>query len=201
MDYREHYAELAKGDSCEAAADTIEAAAALPLFKYHPKCAELGIFTKAEPGQPAVCQCCGKETDWYYDTMYSVEKVDCLCPDCIASGAAAKKFDGDFIQDVEGGVEDQAKTDELSRRTPGYSSWQGEYWLTHCGDYCAFIGDVGTTELTERGIAEEVFADYAEMDEFDIDDVRPYLEKEGSMAGYLFQCLHCGKYRIWVDAD
>ncbi|MDR1320253.1 MAG: CbrC family protein [Gracilibacteraceae bacterium] len=177
--------------------------AALPAFKYHPNCAELEIFTntKAEPGRPAVCQCCGRETEYYYNTMYSVETVNCLCPECIASGAAAEKFSGDFIQDVESGVDDQAKTDELTKRTPGYTSWQGEYWLTHCGDYCAFIGDVGMKELTDMGIADEVFADYAEMDGFSIDDVKEYLEKEGSLAGYLFQCLHCGKYRIWVDAD
>jgi uncharacterized protein CbrC (UPF0167 family) len=125
MDYRKHYAELAKGNAQEATADTIEAA--LPAFKYHPNCAELGIFTKAESGRPAVCQCCGKETEYYYNTMYSVENVNCLCPDCVASGAAAEKFS--------------------------------------------------------------------------VDDVKEYLEKEGSLVGYLFQCLHCGKYRIWVDAD
>jgi uncharacterized protein CbrC (UPF0167 family) len=182
-------------------AEVSEIAAALPTFKYHPNCSELEIFTKAEPGRPTVCQCCGKETEYYYDGMYSVEDVNCLCPECIASGAAAEKFDGDFIQDVEEGVDDQAKTDELTKRTPGYTSWQGEYWLTHCNDYCAFIGEVGTKELADRGIADEVFADYAAMDEFSVDDVKEYLQKEGSMAGYLFRCLHCGKYRLWVDAD
>ena len=23
----------------------------------------------------------------------------------------------------------------------------------------------------------------------------------GSVQGYLFRCLHCGKYRLWVDCD
>jgi uncharacterized protein CbrC (UPF0167 family) len=80
-------------------------------------------------------------------------------------------------------------------------TWQGEYWLAHCNDYCAFIGDVGIKELEEMGIAEEVLADYAEMDQYSVDDVRESLEKAGSFAGYLFRCLHCGKYRLWVDAD
>jgi uncharacterized protein CbrC (UPF0167 family) len=80
-------------------------------------------------------------------------------------------------------------------------SWQGEHWLTHCGDYCAYIGDVGAKELADMGIADEVFTDYAAMGEYDIDDVKEYLEAGGSMAGYLFRCLHCGKYRLWVDAD
>lgn len=37
-------------------------------------------------------------------------------------------------------------------------SWQGEYWLACCDDFCAYIGDVGTKELEEMGIADEVFA-------------------------------------------
>jgi uncharacterized protein CbrC (UPF0167 family) len=171
----------------------------LPVFRYHPNCAENGAFTKAEPDKPAICQCCGNQTEYYYGAMiYAVENVDCLCPECIASGAAAEKFDGTFIQDAEeisGGTE---KTDELFKRTPGLVTWQGEHWLAHCDDYCAFIAYVGTKELDEMGIAEEVFADYAEMNEY---DVRKYLEKDGSMVGYLFRCLHCGKYRLWVDAD
>jgi len=34
-----------------------------------------------------------------------------------------------------------------------------------------------------------------------IEDVLPHLEKDGSMCGYLFQCLHCGKHHLWVDTD
>ena len=35
-----------------------------------------------------------------------------------------------FIQDAESGlVSDPQKTEELFKRTPGYASWQGEYWL------------------------------------------------------------------------
>lgn len=49
------------------------------------------------------------------------------------------------------------------------------------------------------GIADEVFAEYDARNEYE--DARLYLEKYGSMAGYLFQCLHCKKYHLWVDAD
>jgi uncharacterized protein CbrC (UPF0167 family) len=173
----------------------------LPKFKYSPNCYVNGVFQNSESGNPVVCQCCGKETDYFYNTMYCRDTVHFLCPDCIASARAAEKFNGDFIQDAERIDDVTEKTDELFHRTPGYTSWHGENWLAHCNDYCAFICDVGTKELEEMGIAEEVFTDYAEMDEFDIDEVRPYLTKAGSMAGYLFQCLHCGKYRLWVDAE
>jgi uncharacterized protein CbrC (UPF0167 family) len=188
-------------DSAVKSAAEISEIAALPVFKYHPNCAKLGIFEKAAR-HPEECQCCGRETKYYYSAMmYCEEDVDCLCPDCIANGTAAEKFDGTFSQDVEELVDDQTKTDELFKRTPGYVSWQGEYWLTHCNDYCAFIGDVGVKELADMGIAEEVFADYAKMVRFDIEHVKKYLTKGGNMSGYLFQCLHCGKYRLWVDAD
>jgi uncharacterized protein CbrC (UPF0167 family) len=126
--------------------------------------------------------------------------VDCLCLECIANGTAAEKFDGIFIQRAEKNkVDDPAKIDELFKRTPGYVSWQGEHWLACCNDFCAFIGDVGTKELEELGIADDVFEEYDALDEYE--DAREYLEKAGSMAGYLFQCLHCGKYHLWVDTD
>ena len=48
-------------------------------------------------------------------------------------------------------------------------------------------------------IADEVFEEYAARNEFE--DVREYLVEDGSLCGYLFRCLQCGKYHLWVDAD
>ena len=169
----------------------------LPKFKYHPNLYQIDIV-EFEKG---ICQCCGKEVTAYISSMYCEEDVDCICLDCVASGKAAEKFDGEFIQDAEKEVGDTSKTEELFKRTPGYISWQGEYWLVCCDDYCAYIGTVGTKELEEMGIADEVFAEYESRDAFEYEDVRKYLEKDGSLCGYLFKCLHCGKYHLWVDAD
>lgn len=144
------------------------------------------------------CQCCGQKTDKYIEHMYSTANINCLCLTCVASGKAALKFSGSFIQDAEP-VSDSAKTKELFERTPGYISWQGEHWLACCDDYCAYIGDVGTEELEEMGIADEVFEEYNAREEYE--DARFYLEKCGSMAGYLFRCLHCQKYHLWVDTE
>lgn len=174
----------------------------LPSFKYHPNCMENKVFEKAKDGEDLICMCCGKPSTYYYTTMmYALKEVNCLCPQCIADGSAAKTFDGQFIQDAQLLETEADKTDELFKRTPGLVTWQGEYWLACCNDYCAFIAYVGTKELEEMGIADEVFADYERQGGYNIDDVRSYLQKGGSMCGYLFQCLHCGKYRIWVDAD
>lgn len=167
----------------------------LPKFKYHPNLYQSGVV-EFEKG---ICECCEKEVTAYICSMYCADEVECICLDCVANGKAAEKFDGEFIQDVEKQVSDESRTEELFKRTPGYISWQGEYWLVCCDDYCAYIGTVGRKELEETGIVEQVFAEYKDRDSYY--DELEYLEKDGSPCGYLFQCLHCGKYHLWVDAD
>ena len=98
----------------------------LPKFKYHPNPLKTGAFI--EEDEPFVCDCCGKETLICYSApFYSVESIDIFCPECIANGEAAKKFDGEF-QDAYSTdeVSDEAKTEELIYRTPGYCGWQQE---------------------------------------------------------------------------
>ena len=51
------------------------------------------------------------------------------------------------------------------------------------------------------GIADEVFEEYALRSEFAVEDVRDCLIAGGDTAGYLFRCLHCGKYKIYVHAS
>ena len=87
-----------------------------------------------------------------------MEDIEYLCPECIASGEAARKYDGSFQDDcsVDDGVDDLEKLDELIHRTPGYCGWQQEYWRAHCSDYCAYLGYVGVRELRALGVLEEV---------------------------------------------
>lgn len=164
----------------------------LPKFKYQPNL-YTDPFTYVEFDE-GVCDCCGKQVDAFIDQIYSVEEPECICLECVANGAAAEKFDGDFIQDTEELVEDAQKTEELYKRTPGYESWQGEKWLVHCGDYCAFLGHVGYKELQKQNLLNKV-----EVLEGEIDLTE--LEADGSHVGYLFQCLHCGQYRLYTDCD
>ena len=170
----------------------------LPLFRYYPDPVGTGAF---EEGEAKTCPCCGKKSTVYYSILpYCVENVENLCPLCISNGEAARKYDATFIQDAEWkGETDKEKDEELFCRTPGYMSWQGEYWLSCCDDYCVYLGTVGTRELKAMDIADEVFEEYEARNEFE--DVREYLVKDGSLCGYLFRCLHCGKYHLWVDAD
>ena len=166
----------------------------LPKFKYNPNVYEIG---EVEFGK-GICDCCGKEVEAYVQSMYTTEDVNCICMDCIASGAAAEKFDGDFIQDADS-IDNEEAREELFCRTPGYISWQGENWAACCNDYCEYLGTVETKELEELGIADELFEVDGSFDGWE--DARKYLVKDGSLCGYLFRCLHCGKYHLRVDAD
>lgn len=176
----------------------------LPFFKYHPNPLKTGVF---ETDETVICDCCGKETDVYYSgPFYSVEDVEYLCPECIATGEASKKFKGIFQDDCScGEVNSEEKIDELIHKTPGYRGWQQEYWVAHCDDFCAFLGYVGAKELKEMGVLEEVIENgnpqwECAWDEQDIELIKTMVSGE-SMQGYLFKCLHCGKHFLCIDFD
>ena len=175
-----------------------ELSQSLPHFIYHPDPLATGAFVE---GEAKVCPSCGKKSNVYYNLLpYCIDNIENLCPFCIANGLAAEKFDAEFVQDAEGqGELDPEKDQLLFCQTPGYSSWQGENWLSCCQDYCAYLGTVGTRELKAMGIAEQVLADYEESGGYQ--DIEEYLVKDGSLCGYLFRCLHCQKYQLWVDSD
>ena len=180
-----------------------ELLAALPSFRYHPNPLETGAFTQTD--SPVICNCCGRHVYLYYDgPFYAIEEVDCLCPECIASGKAAEKFDGEFQDEasLEEGTDDEEKLDELLHRTPGYHGWQQEYWRAHCGDFCAFVGYVGYRELKQMGIVEEILDDSAINREWaEPEELLKNLVNGGSIQGYLFQCLRCRKHLLWIDCD
>lgn len=168
----------------------------LPQFKYQPNLylSDNVIF------EPGVCQCCGKRVYAYIDRMYTRFDVNCVCLDCVASGRAASKFDGNFVSWADDQRVSPAKRDELYRRTPGYLSWQGEHWLSCCEDFCAFLGYVGKSDLEEMGIFDEVTTRHKDRIGGDYYNYE-WLTPAGGMSGYLFQCLHCGKYHLHVDCD
>ena len=70
----------------------------LPAFRYHPDPLDTGAFEESEEG--VICDCCGKATPIFYSNpFFSVEDIAYLCPACIASGEAARKYDGSFQDD------------------------------------------------------------------------------------------------------
>lgn len=172
----------------------------LPSFKYHPDPLKSEVILKEQ----TICPVCNQEREYVYvGPFYAVDEIEGICPWCIADGSAAKKYDGSF-QDI-GTCEDVDKEEfleELVYRTPGYCGWQQERWLSHCGDFCAFIGCVGWEEI--KDIAAELKDDINKIIKkiglFQV-ELEKALKKGGSLQGYLFKCLKCGKYRLIYDCD
>ncbi len=178
-----------------------------PVFRFNPRAYELGFFEETQ----GECDACGRPSDLKYQgSFYSVAKVEFLCPWCIADGSAARKFDGEFndwigIDGVPPSPDGVISVDvdearEVSDRTPSYPSWQQEQWRSHCGRPCAFVGYVGADELVVYLHEKDFAADVDGGTGFEPVVVRKYLEVEGDLSGYLFQCLTCGAHRLHVDS-
>ena len=174
--------------------------AELPRFKYNPNAEKLGIIKKEKTN----CPVCRQDRDYVYNgPFYSIDKVEGLCPWCIKNGLAAQKYNGHF-QDAAScdDVEKQEYLVALTTKTPGYSGWQQERWLSHCGDFCALKDYVGWAEI--KDLKEELTDDISEIKaDYGLtqEQLETYLINNGSMQGYLFQCLHCGKHRLAIDTD
>jgi uncharacterized protein len=65
----------------------------IPTFRYHPD-PLVSVFQPFE----GPCPCCGRpRTIGYIGPFYAEVEVDGICPDCIADGKAAAKWDGEFV--------------------------------------------------------------------------------------------------------
>lgn len=172
-----------------------EGANTFPTFRYHPD----PLATGAVHPSDLACQCCGVARGFRVAHHYGVKSYDCICPWCVADGRAAKTLGVSFVQDAEGDLP-AAVWKELNDRTPGYESWQGERWLTHCYDACAFLGDLPRDEVanlppeTEKAFLTE--NDWLD----DWEDLKvAYASGNCDVGLYKFECLHCRTIRIGVD--
>lgn len=87
---------------------------------------------------------------------------------------------------------------ELCCRTPSYNGWQQEYWPDHCGDFCEFIAYVGWKEIVEMELENSVeFTPESEG----YSEHKEHIINGSSCQGYLFRCLNCKKYILYVDCD
>jgi uncharacterized protein len=172
----------------------------IPSFKYNPDPFKIGVF-KNEKG---ICPSCQKGTDVVYcGPFYSTTEVEGFCPSCIKNGLAALKFNGEFQDSATcENVENSDYIDELVHRTPGYCGWQQEVWLSHCGDFCQILGYVGWDDI--EIIRDELITDIERITSdfgITVDELKKSLKQNGSLQGYLFKCVKCGKHRLHVDCD
>ncbi|MEU0914743.1 CbrC family protein [Streptomyces althioticus] len=158
----------------------------LPCFRYHPDPVATGSIRASADR----CVCCGRSRGWIYTaTFYAESDVDGpFCPWCIADGSAAERFEGDFTDCY--GLDDVSMdvVHEVTRRTPGFHSWQQPHWLTHCGDAAALVGEVGHAELARHPEALEQLGDFV-------------THLGGDAAAVLFRCTVCGRHLAYADAS
>jgi uncharacterized protein len=164
----------------------------LPQFRYHPNPISSGaIETSTE-----LCICCGRSRGFMY-----VARVNCemnlthkLCPWCIADGSASEKFNATFNDDRplrKKGI-NASIIEEITKQTPGYSSWQQDDWLTHCNDGCEFHGNASSTEILEA--SDETKSEWQQeynLGKSDWDLITNEYEPNGENAFYKFVCRHC----------
>jgi uncharacterized protein len=181
---------------------TIERPPELPVFRYHPD--PLGTGSVIASGQS--CDVCGQTRGYVYDgPVHSEDDQWALCPWCIAEGRAADQLGIQFTAAPEWGddVPEQVTT-EVLHRTPGYSAWQPERWLSHHGDAAAFLGPCGIAELRKHGDgAVEAARRYAveHLGEAHPDQYLESLSLSGSPTAYLFRCLECQDFLAYSDSD
>ena len=127
-----------------------------------------------------------------------------LCPWCVADGTAAQKFGATFAYTgMTENVSDDVRK-ELEERTPSFTAWQQERWLSCCGDGAAFLGVVGKKEL-ERDFPEAVrvvkryLKSEYDLEKEEVEEFFDGLSKDGEPSAYLFRCLKCQKYLAYAD--
>ena len=173
----------------------------LPAFRYHPDPVATGSVVPSD----AVCECCEQARGVVYTgPVYGPGDVASLCPWCIASGEAHERFDATFNDGTDlHDVPHQVRA-EIEERTPGFTGWQQERWLSHHGDACAFLGPAGHSELEayasadlvrslqdDLGWPDDAFADY--YGDLGTDGAT------STATAYVFRCLHCGTLLGYSD--
>jgi len=174
----------------------------LPVFRYHPDPLATGSIKPSN----ADCICCGQARGYIYTShTYCPEEVNnALCPWCIADGSAAERFDALFSDDhplVQAGVP-EAVVEEVTRRTPGFTSWQQDEWLCCCGDACEFHGDPSRAHLAALTgpPLDQLLARIRWTREQWIRFLGFYQPK-GSPSVYHFICRHCQQPKYGLDFD
>lgn len=173
-------------------------ASELPTFKYFPDPLKEGVIKE----EKTLCPVCGKESDYVYvGLLYAIDSDKGICPWCIKDGKAAEKYDGEFQPGWScEKVDSDEYMDELIHRTPGYFGCQEERWLSHCGDYCAFMGGIDRNKFDE--MEDELREDIERIVKSEDITYEDFQDSIGRYRwAYLFKCLRCGMHRLTTDAE
>jgi uncharacterized protein len=174
----------------------------LPEFPYHPDPVATGNVKPSD--KP--CQCFGQTRGYIYlASVYAVDDLDeAICPWCIADGSAATKFDASFADSdplSRAGVP-KSIVEEVTRRTPGYNSWQQDEWLVCCGDACEFYGDAPLAEV--HSLSGEALDELLCKIQWSASDWNGFVGRYapgGDPAVYKFICRHCQRHHYGFDCS
>jgi uncharacterized protein CbrC (UPF0167 family) len=174
----------------------------LPHFQYHPA----PLLTGAVEASSVTCACCQRARGFIYVGPVSGEEDldEVLCPWCIADGSAAEKLGASFADDspLEDAGLAEAIIEQVHLRTPSYTSWQQEEWLTHCEDACEFHGDASASDVANASDAtKREWRERCEMTEDDWADITASYAPGGSPAFYKFLCRHCKTVLLGWDCS
>lgn len=180
----------------------------LPNFKYHPD----PIKTDSIKVSDVSCECCKRQMGYVYSgSLYSASDVSDVCPWCIANGEAHQMFDIQFttlepaIFDPENPPEQEcsdAACEELLHRTPGFSSFQEQSWLSHCGDFCAFHGLATVGDFKRISDQEKArFADVEYLTDAHIATLQEGADDTEHHYYFKFVCLNCSEVMFQSDPD
>ena len=175
----------------------------LPTFRYHPDPLASGNIAPSV----AACVCCKQRRGFIYTgpTYCEDEIEDALCPWCIADGSAARKLDATFTDPACFPDAIARETiDEIACRTPGFSTWQSDKWLTCCGDAAAFLEPAGYADVRARHPQIEGTLMMYIVHELGISggaatQMLRSLDRDHGPTAYVFACRHCDNKPAYVD--
>jgi hypothetical protein len=89
-------------------------------------------------------------------------------------------------------------------RTPGYTTWQGERWLTHCQDFMVYLGEWKPAGFQQRAHAGDGRALFLQMTGGGTEAEFLWPEGEPDRSDWYgtchaFRCRHCAGLRAHLD--
>ena|GEM_PF-202220 len=173
---------------------TPQATSSFPYFRYHPDPISSGVIKPS----PLKCVCCGQVRGFsYYGPIHEATLGEHrICPWCIADGSAHERLGAVFSDPqplIAAGLSAEI-IKEVTRRTPGYQSWQPDSWLVHCKDACAYAGDATIEEVGNAPTPlRKAMLEYYDMGEKSWPLMVERYAPGGDPGVYKFSCRHCGE--------
>ncbi|MBI1493044.1 CbrC family protein [Halocynthiibacter styelae] len=172
----------------------------IPTFTYFPA----PLANDCMRLEPGTCPCCQEfRPHLYVGDMYHQEEHEEVCLWCISDGRAAKQWGATFNSacDAPSGFSESI-LDIITKRTPGYMSWQGPNWLFSSNDAMVFTGEVNGKALLKENNKSKIAACLHALRQWHGNWPEESLNQIGistDPAVYLFQDRDTGAYRAYAD--